>query len=79
MRQDVGLKITASVRAYGDDLVLRDDVEMSSVDDTPATIHKVTAQGDAVLRPGHPTLVASLEDPGNHRHYEVTAAVTMLR
>ena len=77
-RQDVGLKIRANLSAVGDDLVLRSDVEMSGSDDA-SSIHKVSANGDAVLKGGKPSLVASLEDPLSHKHYEVTATATMLR
>jgi hypothetical protein len=82
-RVDVGLKITATLFQEGDDVVLRDNVEMSGLDDTSSAtltaIHKVTTRGDAVLKLGHPALVASLEDPTTHKHYEVTAAATLLR
>jgi hypothetical protein len=74
----VGLKIVARIDLFGDDLVMRDSVEMSGLEDV-STIHKVTTSGDVVLKPGHPALVASLEDPTSHKHYEVTAAATALR
>ncbi len=83
-RQDVGLKIKASVaRTMGDDLLLRDQVEMSTVDDmtpqTPATIHKISTMGDAILHAGQSMLVASLEDPLSHKRYQVSATATRLR
>ncbi len=82
-RQDVGLKIKASLHAIGDDIVLRDIVEMSNTDDTtpqtPATIHKISTQGDAVMRAGQSALVASLEDPITHKRYQVSATATRLR
>ena len=82
-RQDVGLKITASLHAIGEDVVMRDTVEMSNTDDTtpqtPATIHKITTRGDAVIRAGQSALVASLEDPLTHKRYQVNATATRLR
>jgi hypothetical protein len=82
-RQDVGLKIKASLHAIGDDVVMRDAVEMSNTDDTtpqtPATIHKIATQGDAVIHAGQRALVASLEDPLTHKRYEVSATATRLR
>jgi hypothetical protein len=79
-RQDVGLKIKASVRSFanGEDLLLRDAVELSGVDE-PQTIHKITTSGDAVLHAGQQTLVASLEDPLSHKRYQVSAQATRLR
>ncbi len=77
-RMDVGLKIRANVSSVGEDLVLRSDVEMSGTDDA-TSIHKISANGDALLKGGKPALVASLEDPSSHKHYEVTATATMLR
>jgi hypothetical protein len=77
-RQDVGLKISASLRPRGDDLLLRDEIEMSGLDD-PGTIHKITTEGDALLRTGQQTLVASLEDPLSHKRYQVSASATRLR
>jgi hypothetical protein len=78
-RQDVGLKIRANIFPVGDDLVLHGTLEMSTVEDV-STIHKITANGDAVLlKGGPPTLVASLEDPVSHKHYQVTAAATKVR
>ena len=77
-RQDVGLKIKASVMPRGDDLLLRDAVELSGVEESQ-TIHKITTSGDAVLRAGQQALVASLEDPLSHKRYQVSAQATRLR
>ena len=83
-RQDVGLKIKTSVRPMtGDDLLLRDWVEMSGIDDASSTagvtIHKISTEGDALVRSGVNVLVASLEDPLSHKRYEVNTKVTRLR
>ena len=77
-RQDVGLKIKASVASRGDDVLLHDAVELSGIDE-PQTIHKLTTSGDAFLRVGQQALVASLEDPLSHKRYQVSASATRLR
>ena len=77
-RQDVGLKITTSIQPRGDDLLLREAVELSGVEETQ-TIHKIKTSGDALLRGGQQTLVASLEDPLSHKRYQVSASATRLR
>ncbi len=77
-RQDVGLKIKASLQPRGDDLLLRDAVELSGVEESQ-TIHKITTTGDAYLHAGQQTLVASLEDPLSHKRYQVSASATRLR
>ena len=80
VRQDVGLKIQAHVFSIGDDLLMRDEIEMSGTEDGSTTsIHKVTTMGDALLKTGQQTLVASLEDPLSHKHYQVSASATRLR
>lgn len=77
-RQDVGLKIKASVLPRGDDLLLRDAVELSGIEESQ-TIHKITTTGDAYLHAGQQALVASLEDPLSHKRYQVSASATRLR
>ena len=77
-RQDVGLKIKASVVTRGDDLLLHDAVELSGIEEAQ-TIHKITTNGDAYLRAGQQALVASLEDPLSHKRYQVSAQATRLR
>jgi hypothetical protein len=78
-RQDVGLKIQAHVFSLGDDLLMRDEIEMSGAEDGSTAIHKVTTMGGALLKTGQQTLVASLEDPLSHKHYQVSASATRLR
>ena len=82
-RVDVGLRISLRLSPMThDELMLSDTVEMTALDEPSAPdkpIHKVVMNGDAVLRPGARALVASLEDPTSHRHYELTAAATMIR
>jgi hypothetical protein len=77
-RQDVGLKIHCSYALIGDDLLLHNSTEMSSIEDPP-TIRKIMTSGDAVVAPGKLALINSLEDPMSHRHYEVAVTATKLR
>ncbi len=77
-RMDVGLKIHCSYAMVGDDLLLHNATEMTSFDDPP-TVRKIATDGDALLAPGKLALVNSLEDPVNHRRYEVEVTATKLR
>lgn len=78
VRQDVGLRLHCELSTVGDDLLLHNDTELSAADAPPA-IHKVSARGDALVSPGKPALVASLEEPVSHTRYEVTVTATKLR
>jgi hypothetical protein len=77
-RMDVGLKIHCSYAMVGDDLLLHNATEMSSFDEPP-TVRKIATSGDALLAPGKLALVNSLEDPVNHRRYEIEVTATKLR
>lgn len=77
-RQDVGLKLHVTYRLVGADLLLRDNVELSAIEE-PAQIRRISSSGDAWVSPGKPTLVASAEDAATHRHYEVMVTATRLR
>jgi hypothetical protein len=91
-RIDVGLKIWCSYRFEGADLVLREQTEISALDEPgpstgvrdvppaagPSTIHKVSSSSEAWVVPGTPTLVASMDEPGTHKRYQVTVTATKL-
>lgn len=77
-RQDVGLLIRGTFTPVGDDLLLENSFEMSSVDEG-AAVRKIAMRGDAVVTPGKPALVGSAEDPMTHRRMEVTVVATKLR
>ena len=77
-RQDVGMKIRANYAVLGEELLLQSSLELSSADDGGA-IHKMTAQGDAVVAPGKRALCASLEDSRDHRRYQLFVTATKLR
>lgn len=77
-RVDVGLRIDAHYTTIGDDVLLQTGVEVSAAEN-PSTIRKLLARGDALVSPGKPALVSSLDDPATHTRYEVTVTTTKLR
>lgn len=82
-RQDVGFRLRTNLERAGSDLVLHNDVELSGADERaepgPRAIHKIVANDDAVVTPGKPALVASVEELTSHARYEVTVTATRLR
>jgi hypothetical protein len=83
-RQDVGIRIRSRITRAGSDLLLHGDTELSGLDEAradqgPRAIRKINASGDAVVTPGKPALVASVEEPVSHARYEVTVTATKLR
>jgi hypothetical protein len=81
-RQDIGLAFHGSVTPVGEDLLLHNTVELSATEEASAggtSVRKVVASGDAVISPGKPALVNSLEDPTTHRRFQVTVSATKLR
>lgn len=77
-RQDVGLKLHFSYTLVGDDLLLHNSTEMSSADELP-TIRKLAVHGDALVSPGKPAVVVSVEEPAGHKRLQVTVTATKLR
>jgi hypothetical protein len=78
MRTDTGLKLSASFMSIGEDILVDQDVEISVAKDAH-TFHKMSARSKALVAPGKPALVASVEDAVSHRHYQVTVSATRLR
>lgn len=76
-RVDVGTKLKAFFTPLGDDLLLDSSTEISAGDS--GSIRKLTAQGEALVTPGKPALIASAEDPQGHSRYQVTVTATRLR
>jgi hypothetical protein len=62
----------------GEDLLVDDDVEISTIKDAQ-TFRKLAAKGNALVQPGKPALVASVEDPVSHKQVQVTVTATKLR
>ena len=90
VRQDVGFVIRCQLTRAGNDLILHDTFELSSVelgipletllpDPRPRSIHKISAGDDAVVTPGKSALVASIDEPTSHARYEVSVTATKLR
>jgi hypothetical protein len=77
-RADIGLLLRASYTSVGDDLLVDDEVELTAAKDAQS-FRKVSAKGNALIAQGKPALVASVEDPITHKHYQVTATATKLR
>jgi hypothetical protein len=78
VRADLGLALHASFISLGEELLLDDEVEISAAKDAQ-TFRKLSARGNALVTPGKPSLVASLDDPAGHKRYEVTVTATRLR
>ena len=76
-RMDVGLKVRFQIAAQGENLVLQTDTEMSALEEGLG-VRKLSAEGDAFLRPGEPTVVASLDDLATHKRFQVTVTATKL-
>ena len=82
-RQDVGLVLRCHLSRVGEDLLLHSTAEISgpeSGDDPgPRAIRKISANGDALVSPGTPAVVASVQEPVSGARYEVTVTATKLR
>jgi len=77
-RADIGLMLHASFTTMGEDLLVDSDVEITAAKD-PQTFRKLSAKGNALVTPGKPALVASVEDPISHKRYQVTLTASKLR
>lgn len=76
-RQDVGIKIRCGLVSQGNDLVVHGDTEISaSAGDS--SIHKIHVRGVSLVQPGTPALIASLDEPSTHAHYDVSVTATRL-
>ena len=75
-RQDVGMKVAATFRASGEDLLLDVSTEMSAFE-PPSSIRKVVSKGNALATAGKPTLVTTLEN--DNKKYQLTVTPTKLR
>lgn len=75
-RQDVGMKVVARYRMWGDDLLLVVDTELSAFE-APSSIRKVVAKGDALASAGKSTVVTTLES--DNKKYQLTVTPTKLR
>jgi hypothetical protein len=76
-RADVGLKLRCEYRSVGDDVMVQTETQMST--NEGPSIRKFSARSEALLTPGQSTVVASLDDPTDHKRYEVTVMATRIR
>jgi hypothetical protein len=75
-RQDVGMKVVATFRTSGDDVLLDVNTEMSAFE-PPSSIRKVVSRGNALASPGKPALVTTLES--DSKRYQLTVTPTKVR
>lgn len=80
--RDVGMNITASVAEYGDGVKLQTKLEESSLSEekqgaaaNDPVIRQTDLEGTAVLVPGKPIVLGSLDVPGSTRHQQVEVEV----
>ncbi len=78
VRQDVGLLLRYNITTLGEDLLLHGTTELSAFEE-PGRISKLSANGDALVALGKPSLVASVDDPEHHHRYQVMVTATKLR
>ena len=76
-RQDVGIKVAASFRMAGDDVLLDVITEMSAFDPATLSIRKLVARGNSLASAGKSTLVATIDE--EHRKVQLTVTPTKLR
>lgn len=76
-RQDVGFVLRSSYVVSKGSVVLHCNVETSSADELPS-IRKLATSGDVSVAPGKPAIVARVDDPDGHFHYEVEVTATKL-
>jgi hypothetical protein len=75
-RQDVGMKVVATFRTAGDDVILEVNTEMSAFE-PPSSIRKVVSKGNAIASSGKSALVTTLES--DSKRYQLTVTPTKLR
>jgi hypothetical protein len=76
-RQDVGIKVAASFRMAGDDVVLDVITEMSAFDPSTLSIRKLVARGNSLASAGKSALVATIDE--EHRKVQLNVTPTKLR
>jgi len=80
-RTDVGLRLGADCASSGEDVLVQVRLEVSDAEAAPAgapiPIHKATASGDVLIKPGQPALALRMDD--GHKQYEVSVTAMRLR
>ena len=76
-RMDTGLRLKCRYDVAGDDVLAHVELEQSDSDTSP-TQHKMSVESDALVAPGTPTLVATLEDSATRERFDLTVAASRL-
>lgn len=82
---DIGLNIDASLQGSEQALMLKTKVEQSSVDARSGTqagdpvVHQSVLQGSAILKPGQPVVLGSLDVSGGSRQAKVEVSAEPLQ
>jgi hypothetical protein len=84
--QDVGLNITTHIREIAAGVLLDSNVEQSSVSEEQSTvgrgdpvIRQARLENTALLTPGKPVMLGSLDIPGSTRHLDIEVVVEVVR
>ena len=80
---DIGLNLDCRLQETDRRIGLHAEVEMSNISQDGESkltgqpiIRQIKSTGDAILAPGKPTVVATLDDPATKRHYEIEVTAT---
>jgi hypothetical protein len=83
---DVGLNIDARLREVGGVILVTSKVEQSNVAEGPSTvgrsdpvIRQATLENTAVLTPGKPVMLGSLDVPDTSRHLDIEVVLEVVR
>ena len=83
---DVGLSISAHIREFATGVSLDSNVEQSGISEEQSTvgrgdpvIRQTRLENTALLTPGKPVMLGSLDVPGSTRHLDVEVVVEVVR
>jgi hypothetical protein len=84
--QDVGLNISARIREIGAGVSLDSNVEQTSISEEQSSVGKsdpvirqAKLENTALLTPGKPVMLGSLDVPGSTRHLDVEVVLEVVR
>ncbi|MGA3162259.1 MAG: hypothetical protein ABSC77_13715 [Terracidiphilus sp.] len=84
--QDVGLNISARIREIGAGVSLDSNMEQTSISEEQSSVGKSDPvirqsklENTALLTPGKPVMLGSLDVPGSTRHLDVEVVVEVVR
>ncbi len=83
---DVGLNATSHVRKYANGVEVTSRLDQSSVSEEESSVGKsdpvirqATLENTALLTPGKPVMLGSLDIPGSTRHLDVEVVIEVVR